>query len=156
MKEKILSQFLRMTLFAIVVTLFMSVMVFYELFKKQVFDDLKTDAEFARYLINDFSGEDEFDVRVTWIAGDGSVLYDNEAGSLENHSDRPEYIEALKTPIFSSFLELACKIVFTALFVRYFGYWGVIWTEPVTWIIMVIPLIVMLKKNPVFHQKKTA
>ena len=48
MKEKILSQFLRMTLFAIVVTLFMSVMVFYELFKKQVFDDLKTDAEFAR------------------------------------------------------------------------------------------------------------
>lgn len=97
MKEKILSQFLRMTLFAIVVTLFMSVMVFYELFKKQVFDDLKTDAEFARYLINDFSGEDEFDVRVTWIAGDGSVLYDNEAGSLENHSDRPEYIEALKT-----------------------------------------------------------
>ena len=61
-----------------------------------------------------------------------------------------------KTPIFSSFLELACKIVFTALFVRYFGYWGVIWTEPVTWIIMVIPLIVMLKKNPVFHQKKTA
>ena len=47
MKEKILSQFLRMTLFAIVVTLFMSVMVFYELFKKQVFDDLKTDAEFA-------------------------------------------------------------------------------------------------------------
>ena len=61
-----------------------------------------------------------------------------------------------KTPIFSSFLELACKIVFTAVFVRYFGYWGVIWTEPVTWIIMVIPLIVMLKKNPVFHQKKTA
>ena len=97
MKEKILSQFLRLTLFAIVVTLFMSVMVFYELFKKQVFDDLKTDAEFARYLINDFSGEDEFDVRVTWIAGDESVLYDNEAGSLENHSDRPEYIEALKT-----------------------------------------------------------
>ena len=25
------------------------------------------------------------------------MLYDNEAGSLENHSDRPEYIEALKT-----------------------------------------------------------
>ena len=97
MKEKILSQFLRMTLFAIVVTLFMSVMVFYELFKKQIFDDLKTDAEFARYLINDFSGEDEFDVRVTWIGSDGSVLYDNEAGSLENHSDRPEYIEAIKT-----------------------------------------------------------
>ena len=60
-----------------------------------------------------------------------------------------------KTPILSSFIEMICKIVFTAVFVRYFGYWGVIWTEPVTWIIMVIPLIVMLIKNPVFHQRKT-
>lgn len=59
-----------------------------------------------------------------------------------------------KTPIFSSFLELACKIVFTAVFVRYFGYWGVIWTEPVTWIIMVIPLIVMLKKILYFTKRR--
>lgn len=97
MKKKILSQFLKITLIAIVITLFMSVIVFYELFKKQVFHDLKTEAEFARYMIDDFSDNEQFDVRVTWIGSDGSVLYDSEADTLENHSDRPEYIEALRS-----------------------------------------------------------
>ncbi len=97
MKKKILSQFLKVTLIAIVVTLFMSVIVFYELFKKQVFHDLKSEAEFARYIIDDLSDEKQFDVRVTWIGTDGNVLYDSEAETLENHSDRPEYIDAVKT-----------------------------------------------------------
>jgi Na+-driven multidrug efflux pump len=48
-----------------------------------------------------------------------------------------------KTPIFSSTIELVGKLVFTFVFVRLFGYWGIIWTEPVIWILMVIPLIVM-------------
>ncbi len=97
MKKKILSQFLKVTLIAIVITLFMSVIVFYELFKKQVFHDLKSEAEFARYIIDDLSDEKQFDVRVTWIGTDGNVLYDSEAETLENHSDRPEYIDAVKT-----------------------------------------------------------
>lgn len=97
MKKKILSQFLKVTLIAIVITLFMSVIVFYELFKKQVFHDLKSEAEFARYTIHDLSDEKQFDVRVTWIGTDGNVLYDSEAETLENHSDRPEYIDAVKT-----------------------------------------------------------
>ena len=97
MKKKILSQFLKVTLIAIVITLFMSVIVFYELFKKQVFHDLKSEAEFARYIIDDLSDEKQFDVRVTWIGIDGNVLYDSEAETLENHSDRPEYIDAVKT-----------------------------------------------------------
>ena len=97
MKKKILSQFLKVTLLAIVIALFMSVIVFYELFKKQIFHDLKTEAEFARYIIDDLSDEKQFDVRVTWIGTDGNVLYDSEAETLENHSDRPEYIEAVKS-----------------------------------------------------------
>ena len=97
MKKKILSQFLKVTLIAIVITLFMSVIVFYELFKKQVFHDLKSEAEFARYTIDDLSDEKQFDVRVTWIGTDGNVLNDSEAETLENHSDRPEYIDAVKT-----------------------------------------------------------
>jgi Na+-driven multidrug efflux pump len=52
-----------------------------------------------------------------------------------------------KTPIFSSFIELVGKLVFTFVFVRLFGYWGIIWTEPVIWILMVIPLIVMTVKK---------
>lgn len=51
-----------------------------------------------------------------------------------------------KTPVFSSFIELIGKLVFTFVFVKMFGYWGIIWTEPVIWIIMVIPLIVSLIK----------
>ena len=97
MKKKILSQFLKVTLIAIVITLFMSVIVFYELFKKQVFHDLKSEAEFARYTIDYLSDEKQFDVRVTWIGTDGNVLYDSETETLENHSDRPEYIDAVKT-----------------------------------------------------------
>jgi putative MATE family efflux protein len=52
-----------------------------------------------------------------------------------------------KTPIFSSFIELVGKLVFTFVFVRLFGYWGIIWTEPIIWILMVIPLIVMTVKK---------
>ena len=56
-----------------------------------------------------------------------------------------------KTPVFSSFIELTGKLVFTFTFVRFFGYWGIIWAEPVIWILMVIPLIIRTWKNPVIH-----
>jgi len=61
-----------------------------------------------------------------------------------------------KTPIFSSFIELVGKLVFTFVFVRLFGYWGIIWTEPVIWFLMVIPLIVMTLKNPIWNCGKPA
>ena len=57
------------------------------------------------------------------------------------------------TPIVSSFIELVGKIIFTAVFVKIFAYWGVIWTEPVIWFLMVIPLIVMTFRNPVIREK---
>lgn len=59
-----------------------------------------------------------------------------------------------KTPIFSSFIELVGKLVFTFVFVRLFGYWGIIWTEPVIWFLMVIPLIVMTLRNPIWSGAK--
>lgn len=39
------------------------------------------------------------DVRITWIADDGTVLYDNytDAAELENHGDREEFQEALES-----------------------------------------------------------
>ena len=57
-----------------------------------------------------------------------------------------------KTPVFSSFIELMGK-VFTFTFVRFFGYWGIIWTEPVIWVLMVIPLIIQTWRNPVVHSQ---
>ncbi|MCR5666199.1 MAG: MATE family efflux transporter [Eubacterium sp.] len=49
-------------------------------------------------------------------------------------------------PVVSSAIELAGKIVFTFMLVPVLGYWGVILTEPVIWIVMVIPLIIKTKK----------
>lgn len=57
-----------------------------------------------------------------------------------------------RTPVVSSFIELAGKLVFTFVFVRLFGYWGIIWTEPAVWFLMVIPLIVMTVRSPVMKK----
>lgn len=54
-------------------------------------------------------------------------------------------------PVFSSCIELAGKIIFAFVFAPMFAYWGIIWAEPMVWIVMVIPLIVkvvhVLKKE---------
>lgn len=59
-----------------------------------------------------------------------------------------------RTPIVSSFIELVGKLVFTFVFVGMFGYWGIIWTEPVIWFVMVIPLVVMTLRNPVMKKRE--
>ncbi|MDD3251643.1 MAG: ATP-binding protein [Lachnospiraceae bacterium] len=43
-------------------------------------------------------GDGNSENRITWVAADGSVLYDSfaDSQSLENHSDRPEIAQALK------------------------------------------------------------
>ncbi len=46
------------------------------------------------------------------------------------------------TTIISSSIELVGKIIFAFALVPIMGYWGVILTEPVAWIAMVIPLII--------------
>ena len=56
------------------------------------------------------------------------------------------------TPVVSSFIELAGKLFFTFVIVKAFGYWGVIFTEPLIWIAMVIPLIVMILRNPIIRK----
>ncbi len=40
-------------------------------------------------------------IRITWVAADGTVLYDNvaDATKMENHAQRPEIIQALQTGI---------------------------------------------------------
>ena len=48
------------------------------------------------------------------------------------------------TPIISSGIELAGKVVITFTLVPLMGYWGVIVSEPIVWAVMVIPLIVSM------------
>lgn len=56
------------------------------------------------------------------------------------------------TPLVSSGIELLSKVMFTMVFVKGYGYWGVIWTEPVSWMLMVIPLGIMIWRNPVMRR----
>lgn len=51
------------------------------------------------------------------------------------------------TPIFSSFLELLGKLAIAIIFTPIFGYWAIIWSEPIVWTIMVIPLIISIVKK---------
>lgn len=101
MKRKINLQLVGISFVAIIATLFIVVAVFYELFQEQIMEDLKTygvvlknqsDMESGNYTLGD-----ELDkLRITVIAEDGTVIYDNrkEASLMENHGTRPEITEA--------------------------------------------------------------
>lgn len=58
-----------------------------------------------------------------------------------------------RTPIFSSSLELIGKYLAATLLAPAIGYMGIILAEPIVWIVMVIPLIVMMLKSPVYKNK---
>jgi Na+-driven multidrug efflux pump len=53
------------------------------------------------------------------------------------------------TPIVSSGIELAAKVAVAALLVPQLDYWAIILAEPISWVLMVIPLLIQVKKNPV-------
>ena len=58
-----------------------------------------------------------------------------------------------KTPVFSSSLELICKVLAAFLLAPAIGYWGIIVAEPIAWFIMVVPLIINMIRNPVLKMK---
>ncbi len=106
MKEKIRNQLLKISFIAIIITLIISVGVFYKLFTNQVFTDLKSYVDVISYNVAQEKFTDWYkesaltrnSIRVTIISEDGSVLYDSEASSadMENHGNRPEIASALK------------------------------------------------------------
>ncbi len=64
--------------------------------------------------------------------------------SMQGFGDR-------RTPLVSSFIELAGKVIVAMLFAPKLGYWAIILCEPAVWILMIIPLIVrMFGKNRKF------
>lgn len=52
-----------------------------------------------------------------------------------------------KTPLVSSIIEFAGKVLIAYLLVPYIGYLGVIVSEPIVWAIMVIPLLIGIKNH---------
>ncbi|WP_167958119.1 MATE family efflux transporter [Anaerosporobacter faecicola] len=59
-----------------------------------------------------------------------------------------------RTPIVSSMIELVGKVLVVFLLVPYLDYMGIILSEPIVWILMVIPLIIKIKTNPVLKEKE--
>ena len=78
--------------------------ILYQHFGKEINGELKKEASYLSYGVEqegiDYLKQiNEKDDRITYIAEDGTVLYDNmaDAESMENHSERKEVQEALKT-----------------------------------------------------------
>jgi len=55
------------------------------------------------------------------------------------------------TPIVSSVIELVGKFLTVILLTPVLGYMGIIISEPIVWVLMVIPLIIMMKRSVVFQ-----
>lgn len=50
-------------------------------------------------------------------------------------------------PVISSGLELTGKVLIAVFLTPFFGYWAIIWSEPVVWAIMLIPLVISMWKK---------
>lgn len=87
---------------AILATMVLMTSIFYEVFQKQVKEDLRLETQVLRSTgIFDGQHLDQLnlavsELRITLIGEDGTVLYDNDAdiGSMDNHATRPEVEEA--------------------------------------------------------------
>lgn len=103
MRNKLNTQLILMTILAMIATIFFTSYIFYGFFEKEVQSDLRTTAHiFASVEMTDenmskidLSAED---LRLTRIAADGTVLYDNIADItlMDNHLDRPEVLQAFE------------------------------------------------------------
>lgn len=104
MKKRINIQFMIIASLAILSTLCLVMCAFYELFKKQVFEDLKTYTHILTYVsVQEEKGTELFyaeadNLRITLIDAEGSVTYDSSVSAvgLDNHADRPEVKKALQ------------------------------------------------------------
>ena len=100
MKKKINIQFIITNVLTIILTAVLCTAVFYNIFKKEILNNLKTYADVYKSAIkdNDYGIGDDGDFRITIIDTDGTVEYDNSADAYDmtNHLDRPEVKEALE------------------------------------------------------------
>lgn len=104
MKKKINLQFMFISAVGILLTFCLSTVIFYELFKSEVVDELKTYADVIKetqsydQILQGEYDPDVDDLRITMIKKDGEVFYDSFADvkKMENHANRQEVRQALK------------------------------------------------------------
>lgn len=108
MKKKINARFMIIAVLSIILTTILTTIVYYQVFKKEVFEDLE---EFC-YVLEEtgtFESEDSNrmqqyaestqNLRITVIDDAGQVIYDTNTNidSLDNHKDRPEIADAFSS-----------------------------------------------------------
>ena len=103
MRKRILTYFIVTLAAAITATTVIMTALTYNMFEKRVTDDLSVDAKVISALMESEDApqviaEVQGALRVTIVAQDGAVLYDNrtDAAQMDNHLDRPEIAQALK------------------------------------------------------------
>lgn len=104
MKKKINLQFMFISAVGILLAFCLSTVIFYELFKSEVVDELKTYADVIKetqsydQILQGEYDPDVDDLRITMIKKDGKVFYDSfaDAKKMENHANRQEVRQALK------------------------------------------------------------
>ena len=104
MKKKIFRSIFLVAFVVLAACLLLITGALYSYFASEQSDQLYLQAELAARAVEVegaeyFDGLDSSRLRLTWIAADGSVIYDTdaEAGEMENHADREEFREALAT-----------------------------------------------------------
>ncbi len=105
MTRKINLNFMFVILVSVFLSVFFTAAVSYRLLRQEVFSNLSATARMIENLHlteqmkNGGFVEPENELRITWIAADGAVLYDSYAGDalMENHGDRPEVIQAMES-----------------------------------------------------------
>ncbi len=104
MARKINLNFMLVIATSVLLTVLFTTALSYRLFQREVFSNLSAFAGMVEELgfIGRMKEEgglgEQKELRVTWIAADGSVLYDSYAqdSALKNHRDRPEVREAME------------------------------------------------------------
>lgn len=102
MTAKIFRNTLWVSIFVVLLSAILFSCVLYRHYEAQVFSELSVEANYISHGL-ELSGGDylhslQADARVTWVAADGTVLYDSIAdpATMENHLNREEIAEALK------------------------------------------------------------
>lgn len=104
MKRRLNLHFMTVTAIAVFLTLLLSLIVSYDMVKEQVNEEIKSYAWLLKDVYEEGIDTQSFeklrdDVRITVVAVDGSVIYDNFADEtqMENHAGRDEIAQALTT-----------------------------------------------------------
>lgn len=102
MTKRIFRAILGVTLAALMGSFLLTVFSQYTYFEDRMVTDLRATTRYiARSVEHEglayLEGDLPEETRITWVAVDGRVLFDNreDAGTMENHGDRPEIREAL-------------------------------------------------------------